>query len=49
MLGVSKSLIEWVEELGINYKTVYSRLARGWTAESALLGKLSHPTSIMTG
>jgi len=34
--GITKCLIEWCEDRRLNYKTVYSRLQRGWTPEEAL-------------
>lgn len=34
--GQTRSVAEWVELRGLNYRTVMSRLARGWPAEPAL-------------
>ena len=34
--GVTKCLKEWCEVLGLNYRTVYSRLHYGWTIIEAL-------------
>ena len=36
--GKEQSLAAWVEELGLNYKIVHQRLARGWTVEQAFVG-----------
>lgn len=33
---ITKFLVEWCEELGLSYNTVYCRLWRGWTPEEAL-------------
>lgn len=38
--GITKLMIEWSEDLNINYSTLKNRLGRGWTVERAL----SHPT-----
>lgn len=34
--GISKTLIEWVEETGIGGVTITSRLKRGWTIQKTL-------------
>lgn len=35
--GVTKLLVEWAEELGIPYQTLYGRIyRRGWPVERAL-------------
>ena len=34
--GEKKTLSEWCEELQLNYKTVKTRMHRGWTIEEAL-------------
>ncbi len=34
--GVTKTLVEWVEERGLKYNTILYRLKRGWPAEQAL-------------
>ena len=34
--GVSKTVPEWARELGINPKTLHTRLSTGWTVERAL-------------
>lgn len=36
MNGVTKALTEWAEELGVNPRTVNSRLHYGWSVERAL-------------
>jgi len=33
--GEKKSLRKWVEDLGINYHTIYGRLRKGWSIERA--------------
>lgn len=35
--GVVRTLTEWCELYGINYRTVQDRLKRGWSVEKALL------------
>ncbi len=35
--GVTKLLIEWCNETGLNHPTIIKRLARGWTPERAIL------------
>jgi hypothetical protein len=37
MDGVSKSLVEWIEDIGGNYQTIYSRLLRGMPPREAFL------------
>ena len=39
--GVNKVLHDWCKELGINHKTVTSRIRNGWSAESALTTPLN--------
>lgn len=34
--GITFLLVEWAEHLGIPYKTLHARLARGWSAEKTL-------------
>jgi hypothetical protein len=34
--GITKLMIEWSEDLNINYSTLKNRLGRGWTVERAL-------------
>ena len=34
--GKSQTLIEWAEELGMTYRTLVTRLHRGWSVERAL-------------
>jgi hypothetical protein len=34
--GISKPLMTWCEDCGINYKTVRDRLKRGWSYQDAL-------------
>lgn len=34
--GISKCLMDWCVDCGVNYKTVKDRLKRGWTYEDAL-------------
>lgn len=34
--GKSMNVSQWAEELGINRKTIFERLRRGWTIERAL-------------
>jgi hypothetical protein len=36
--GKTQPLAVWVEELGLNYKIVHQRLARGWTVQQAFAG-----------
>ena len=33
--GKSKSLVEWIDALGLNYKIVHQRLSRGWSVRQA--------------
>lgn len=35
--GETKTIAQWAKEFGINYKTLYSRIKKGWTMERALL------------
>lgn len=45
--GVRKTMIEWCEELNINYRTLNNRINRGWSVEKALsecISKNSHPS-----
>jgi hypothetical protein len=35
--GKTKPLVDWAEELGINYSTLSKRLSRGWTVERAMV------------
>lgn len=37
VLGVTKCLSDWVAEIGIDRRTVISRLNKGWTESSAIL------------
>ena len=34
--GVTKTLSEWVDKYGVNYKTTHARLSAGWSIERAL-------------
>lgn len=34
--GKTQCLSDWAEQLGVNYQTLHSRFARGWSAEKAL-------------
>jgi hypothetical protein len=36
--GKTRSLASWVDDLGLNYKIVHQRLARGWTVSQAFRG-----------
>ena len=38
--GITKPLIEWSEELNINYRTLISRMNKGWSTERALKKQL---------
>lgn len=45
--GIRKTMIEWCEELNINYRTLNNRINRGWSVEKALsecISKNSHPS-----
>ena len=35
--GQTKTLTQWCQELRLNYKTIYTRLQRGWSFEEAIL------------
>lgn len=37
--GVTKSLPQWAEELGVKYNKLYSRYRRKWTTKEILLGR----------
>lgn len=37
--GVTKPLIEWCKEFGLNYSTVKNRKYRGWPEEECVLGR----------
>ena len=34
--GEKKPLVEWAEIMGVNHKTVKTRIRRGWSIERAL-------------
>lgn len=34
--GQTKTVAEWAEELGVSAKTIYTRLARGWSEEESV-------------
>lgn len=38
--GVSKTIKQWAEELGLNHETLSNRISRGWSIEKALTAKL---------
>lgn len=38
--GETKTITEWGKELGINKKTLYRRLLRGWSDEETINGKI---------
>lgn len=38
--GVTKTLMQWTEEYGLNYYTIWSRIQRGWTIEDAIVTPL---------
>lgn len=37
--GRTQTVAAWAEGLGINDKTIYNRLYKGWTVEQSILGK----------
>lgn len=39
--GKTMTLKQWAEEAGINYKTLHTRMSRGWTLERALTTKIA--------
>jgi hypothetical protein len=43
--GVTKTAVEWAEELGINSKTLYTRKASGWSDERALTQPIRRVTA----
>lgn len=43
--GIRKPLIEWCEELGLTYDTVYNRIKNGWSTKEAFEEKTSLDSS----
>jgi hypothetical protein len=39
--GEVKSMMDWANQLGINYFTVKTRIRRGWSPQKALLCPIS--------
>lgn len=39
--GLTKSLIEWTEQLNLKHSTIYARLNRGWNFEKAITFPIS--------